>query len=101
MGNCIGYYNYRYFLNSLFMISVCSIATFAICLRSYLVIDVYVIQKELMSEFKSIALVIPLSTSSGCSLVITMFFIYHLVMAMKGVTSIEDRMLNQSRNLNV
>jgi hypothetical protein len=54
-----------------------------------------------MSEFKSIALVIPLSSSSGCSLVITMFFIYHLMMAIKGVTSIEDRILNESRTLNV
>ena len=95
VGNCIGFYNYKYFLNTLFYASVCTIMIVTTSHR-VAVVALYVDSVPIGTAlFITIAYVL----ASVLSLIITLFFFFHLSLTSNQYTTIEYREKRSSSDL--
>ena len=74
VGNCIGFYNYKYFLNTLFYASLCTIIIVTTS-RRVAVIALYV---DAVPIGTAIFITIAYILASVLSVIITLFFLFHL-----------------------
>ena len=74
VGNCIGFYNYKYFLNTLLYASLCTLMIAFTSRR----VAVVALDVESVPEGRAIFIVIAYVLSCVLGFIITLFFIFHL-----------------------
>lgn len=95
VGNCIGFYNYKYFLNTLFF---ASLSTIIIVFTSRRVVTV-ALDVDTVPAGRAIFIVIAYVLACVLALVITLFFCFHLWLTTNQYTTIEYREKRSSSDL--
>ena len=86
VANCIGFYNYKFFMNMLFH---CAVTTLIIVLTSYPIIRRTVKAPESFSYMWSYMIMTSYILACVLNFVITLFFIFHLYLICCQYTTIE------------
>ena len=95
VGNCIGFYNYKYFLNTLFYASICSNMIVFTSRRVFIV----ALSVETVPISYSLFIAVAYVLSSVLALIITLFFCFHLSLTSNQYTTIEYREKRSSSEL--
>lgn len=95
VGNCIGFYNYKYFLNTLFY---ASLSTLIIVFSSHRVASV-ALNVDTVPTGRAVFIVVAYVLACVLALVITLFFSFHVWLSTNQYTTIEYREKRSSSNL--
>lgn len=95
VGNCIGFFNYKYFLNTLFYASLCNIMIVFTSRR----VAVIALDVKTVPNGRAMFIVIAYVLSCVLALIITLFFFFHLSLTSSQYTTIEYREKRSSTDL--